>query len=461
MIEEISYEGIWWLPAKPEDQITGTLRFNQDKGANLDLIGSFVDHFEPGPITGKAFEADIILGKSANGKDITLYRCFETHSKTSFPGMTTSSLFAHAVFIGAHFDDAEKITFNRLSVRFTNLDEWVNVSGFNIKYDHKYRRVSVEHTIPDSITTTINSLKISLEFSRKGPGFTAVQKEASIKQEAFIRLEQDKPKPISDWTKLLYRFENFLALGTAEPTYPISVEGYNNKIVEKISEKEYPKSISIYYQLIGDPLKVKTKLPYDMFFTYKDIADRFEICLNSWFNKLEELEPVYDLYFGTLYNPHMYLDQRFLNLIQAIESYHRRMISNTELSEEDHKQRIDSILDVAPTEHSNWLKQILRYSNEPTLNKRLLDVLTLHNSAIKKFINKKKSFARKIVSTRNYFIHYDKSLAKEAARGRDLFNLTEKLDILLQICLLTELEFTPEAINAIVQKHSLKRIIED
>ncbi len=41
MIEEFEYKGIWWLPDKPKNRISGILRFTPNEGAILDLIGSF------------------------------------------------------------------------------------------------------------------------------------------------------------------------------------------------------------------------------------------------------------------------------------------------------------------------------------------------------------------------------------------------------------------------------------
>ena len=77
--------------------------------------------------------------------------------------------------------------------------------------------------------------------------------------------------------------------------------------------------------------------PYDMLFTFKDISDRFEILLKNWFEKADTLGPVYDLYFGTLYNPRMYLQHQFLSLIQAIEVYHRRKFEGKYLSDDDYE----------------------------------------------------------------------------------------------------------------------------
>jgi len=37
MLKPFEYEGIWWLPDKPEEQIEGTLRFDPSNGVNLEL----------------------------------------------------------------------------------------------------------------------------------------------------------------------------------------------------------------------------------------------------------------------------------------------------------------------------------------------------------------------------------------------------------------------------------------
>lgn len=83
MIEELKYAGVWWLPDKPEDRVSGTLRFTSDEGAILDLIGSFKDIKD----IDKVQRAEFILGLSSDGKNITLYKCVETGSRFSFPGI--------------------------------------------------------------------------------------------------------------------------------------------------------------------------------------------------------------------------------------------------------------------------------------------------------------------------------------------------------------------------------------
>jgi len=62
-----------------------------------------------------------------------------------------------------------------------------------------------------------------------------------------------------------------------------------------------------------------------MLFSYEEISDWTELILTKWFETSDKLAPIHELYFGSLYNSNMYLYHSFLSLVQAIESYHRRV----------------------------------------------------------------------------------------------------------------------------------------
>jgi hypothetical protein len=205
---------------------------------------------------------------------------------------------------------------------------------------------------------------------------------------------------------------------------------------------------------VSDIPKVpKTLLPFDMLFTFKDISDRFEVFLRNWFEKADLLEPVYNLCFGTLYNPRMYLEHKFLNMVQAIEAYHRRTMKNFELTEEQHKKRIEEILNAVPLEHKDWLENKLAYSNEPNLRKRLKEILEKFADVLDEFIPDNDSFIHKVATTRNYLTHYDERLKELSVEGEELYHFTQKLKILLEICLLKELGFTSDNIKSLISKN--------
>ena len=158
MMDKFEYEGIWWPPDKPEKQVSGTLRFTPNEGAILKLIGSFKDTKDI------MLKPEIILGISSNGKKITLHKCFETKSNISFPGLLTSSFYANEVFVGAHFQKSEDIKFRKLSIRYSYLDEWVDISGFNIQYPDK-KEVVIKYKQPEPIQASIGEdCKMFIDF---------------------------------------------------------------------------------------------------------------------------------------------------------------------------------------------------------------------------------------------------------------------------------------------------------
>lgn len=450
MIEEFEYKGIWWLPDKPKKRISGTLRFAPNEGAILDLTGSFKDIRD----INKILKSEIILGISSNGKEITLYNCFETKSSFSFPGFPTSSFYADMVFIGAHFQKLENIKFKSISVHYLHLDEWANISGFDIQPPLPDREVVIKYKAPEPIKASINDdYTIHIIIKAKNPTRSVVQKEVSITQKTYIQIKALEEKSFEEYMKVMNHIQNFLSLGVMEPVYPLIIEGTAEVCKTMIKDKPYYPPIKIFYRLTDISTVSKTLLPFNMLFTFRDISDRFEGFLKNWFGKAELLEPVYDLYFGTLFNPRMYLQNQFLSLVQAIESYHRRIMKNYESPEEEHDKRIEEILNTIPEKNKEWLKSRLEYSNEPTLRSRLREIFDEYPEIVNNLIEDKGAFIHKVVVTRNYLTHYDSSLRDQAAEREELYHITQKLKILLEVCLLAQLGFSFDDIKSLISRN--------
>ncbi|WP_039764939.1 HEPN domain-containing protein [Caldicellulosiruptor sp. F32] len=452
MIEKFEYKGIWWLPNKPNKQVSGTLTFTPEKGAILELIGSFKDLKD----MDKMLSPDIILGVSSSGKDITLYRCFETQSNLNLPSLSTSSFYANIVFVGAHFQKNENIRFRKLSIYYSNLDEWVNITGFKIGYDEK--EVTIKYNLPEPIQARIDdNFKLFIDFRVKGPTHSIVQKEATIKQSTYIRIEPLEEKSFDEYMNVLYHIQNFLTLGITKPVYPLVIEGITAANKKILNGKTYYPSVKVFYKVSDISKTCELLLPFYMLFTFSYISDKFEFFLRNWFKKVDLLKPVYDLYFGTLYNPRMYLEHRFLSLIQAIESYHQRTYGGKYLSDEDYKEVYNALVNAIPSDVRNdlrdRLKRYLKYGNEFSLRKRLEEIFDKYREILNVFIEKESVFIDKVVNTRHYLTHYDEKLKEQAANGEELYNLTQKLKILLEICLLTELGFSLDEIKRLFSEN--------
>ncbi|HOV32941.1 MAG TPA: hypothetical protein PLX23_06225 [Candidatus Hydrogenedens sp.] len=244
-------------------------------------------------------------------------------------------------------------------------------------------------------------------------------------------------------------------LGTTEPVYPLAIEGIteiNKRIIPINSDSSpcYP-PVKIFYRLMNIPKAYKSLSPYNMLFTLTDISDRFETFLKNWFDKADLLEPFYNLYFGILYNPPTNPRPRFLSLIQAVESFHRRKFGGQYLKKEDYNKIYEVLTKAIPDDVvcdlKERLKEYLKYGNEFSLRKRLKGIFKEYQEILNKFIENQNAFIELVINTRNYLTHHDEELRESAANSKEITSLTERLKMLAEICLLTELEFSSEEIK--------------
>jgi hypothetical protein len=81
------------------------------------------------------------------------------------------------------------------------------------------------------------------------------------------------------------------------------------------------------------------------------------------------------------------LQAKFLNMVQALEAYHRRKEDMTQLDlpEKEHSMRVESIIGTVSPQYKEWLNDKLNYSNEISLRRRLKDILHIYEKIIAEF----------------------------------------------------------------------------
>lgn len=109
MNDKTEYKGRWWLPEKPEEQISGEIKFNVNEGTTLELDGAFEDYF-----IKTSYQINIVLGRLTDGRRVTLYKCIITSLKIST--YKTSKLHAKYFFEGFHFEKPEDLIFNEFDI---------------------------------------------------------------------------------------------------------------------------------------------------------------------------------------------------------------------------------------------------------------------------------------------------------------------------------------------------------
>ena len=117
-----------------------------------------------------------------------------------------------------------------------------------------------------------------------------------------------------------------------EPTYPKRIEASGDDI--EVSPGRITKERIFISVLNSAGASGREMHPADMFLIFPTIKDSFSSILEGWFSKAEALRPVHTLFFGSMYFSSMFPRFHFLNLIQAVETFHRDMRAGEYLSKE-------------------------------------------------------------------------------------------------------------------------------
>lgn len=469
MESSFEFDGSWWLPENPDHKIVGKASFTPGEIVKLDLIGIF-DH--PGlksPISLESPNLDLILGLTTDGKPITLHRCLSAGKRISFSGGSTSSFIAHFAYVGVHFHSVNEICFKKISVVFHNLGDWIGKSGFDVK--HVGSTIDLKYQKPTAVSLGVPGC--SLKFTTIGPGFEMERyNHVRITQKAAIEIVSEK-ESLDEYLVIIRHLQNFLTLAMAKPTYPCELNGIteaNKEIMEDGEAFYHP--VTIYYPVAGWPTHLKKVNYFEMLFTLPNVEHEIEKLLSSWFGQADRIQPVYDLYFSTLYDPGPYSEFRFLALAQAVETYHRRMMGGKYQPDEIYLADLyRSLLAAIPDEidisfRRSLVNGKLKYANEYSLRKRLHELLRrLSGYEFLNFVKDKKSgcqFVDQVVDTRNYLTHYSDDLKDDAVRdGAGLHWLAVKLRLILEICLLEDIGFSREKVTEIMSNsRNLRQVNE-
>jgi len=455
---------VWWLPEEPERKIAGVLTFSQDD-ISLELIG-ILPRPELKPDASGEVELSLgplsrerILGLSTGGKAFTLENCQVSSFNLSMPGFFTERLAPSLILEGAHYASGEEVVFDELSVRYTQLDAWVATSGLSLSLqgEEDLAGIDVSFRPPEHLVVELPQGTIEVAFSWQVSDRAPLGTEINVKQQAAFVVRFHEPTGLEQTLDCGYQLRNLVALGVGVPVTPVSIAGF---VLPPANAEPDPLTglaprklrINLFYRL-GNVPDVKDVHPAQMLFTLADARERLAALLENWFAKQELLRPVFDLYFGAVYNRQAFLEQRFLSLMQAIETYHRRTSAATDLPAADHERRLEEINEAVPAEHREWLEKKLKHSNELILRQRLEDVLERCPGVTQKLISsKKRSFVHRAVAARNYLTHYSPDLAQQAPVGMRLYPLTVQLQALIEMCLLRELGFGCEEIDGFFER---------
>ena len=427
--EEIKKLGYFWLPSTPNKRVPGTLTIADGGKIKLETIG----YFDENPTLastnrgfGEAVEEKMIVGQINPNTQVTLVTCcYRYYPELIFGSTAKLIVFAEKAFLGVTYDDQTLVLFNTFQFSVEGIDEWAGLSGIHVDRQFEKRSATIKYSFPEEIPLNLNNgMRLSVTFSCTLPGFPTTT-EAKITHKTYFKLTSEQAIPVDNFISIARKITTLLCFAIDQIVCIEQISVTSNAICQDINGQSQPVPISLYYQdrpYAKDAPKIKW---HGMLFMYPQIKENAEQIINKWLKIYDETSWGLNEYFLSKAGTSEYLEGLFLDLVQGLEAYHRR------------------IADIEST------------SRERTLEQRIESIIKLFK--VKKLFGEKeeqKKLVQRIADTRNYLIHYEENLAKKAAKGEELGQLYYKAEVIFQLYILHILNFTPEQIQFIVDNNN-------
>ena len=432
MISKVEYKGEWKLPTD-DNWVNGTLKFDPVLGSVLELFGTF----NPGIFDRNSKE--IILGKTTEG-DVTLVDNWYRRKKQIHNGITIGTYKPILIFQGHHFDDLSFIKFTNVTFGIFNLFQYFNLTGQKYDIRNEARSYEIKYDEIKQIDFLIDD-NFKGEIFFDGPlTIGGNYNEIELKEEAYVRFNYKYEKSYEQILVDISKLVDLITLLTFEQSFPTFITFENFKLTERINKLEKSKKVYCFYEHANYDKKHKLRKGGHLV-DYENILKSFPEIIQSWFKLYEDTEQVIRLilkYFKTKYK---FSPDKFVDVVRALESYHRIHLNNERLPEKKFNELVATILEQTDLNDDDSIRLQQRLlGNEPNLKNRIEELVKKNPTEfISTKIEKFNKFCRQTTDSRNYYTHYDPKKKKKALEGRELSNLTNLNRAIVISCLLNHI----------------------
>lgn len=380
------------------------LYLNEDEGGNLCRVT--VDQAIASTLI-LPLEFTYLLGELDNGYRFTLYKAIRTAHKV-YP-QANIDIFeyqADYIFSGIRMNERER-SFHSVSYVLSNIIHWGGITPFEI--DREYRlglNASGDiHEVLYSDDEYCISYSV-IASKRMISRHDLMQEEITLRQQgAIIITSNKKEQEIAYFDERFNKIRQLIEYVTLMRINVEAISAQSSNYIHQINEDyAYQQDIAIY----GPDIHKMSE--------NEDINNRQRFYLASMRELIEhhsfmhyldihsKLQPVIDLYLEPI-ESHQSARRSFLNIVQALETYHSRFIV-ADIS--DYKTRVAMLVEATYGDKDALQGLLLSCKRTLTLRDRLADLLYADGQLYFETGDISRSeFPKVIADTRNYYIHYD------------------------------------------------------
>jgi hypothetical protein len=435
-MEHTELRGIWWIPDQ-ESRLSGTLSLSDSDGLiheGIVIGGSFAE----------LADFPVMWGTTTEGRIVTLQDC-EHLTSWANKGVRSFRCRPSVAYIGDHFAQTSTACFRRAEVSFSRLLEWASIEYFEETVQERQQPggdsiLSFHFRYPEPIEAQTAYASISLAHSLTRKGWRA--EPLVLTPSIYFDVVCPEPLPFERWLSQIVRpLQNLITFATLRPN-GIS-ELYFYPAFDPISPPEEisnHRPIQVLFHTFNSETAPTERLwRMDGLFTLPEVMDQWADILERWLELAQDLGYTFDAFFATDYSDSMYLEHKFLTLVQVAESFHRRRYKGKRLPKQEHRRKVHEIVAAVPEEYRNWIRGLLQTSNEPSLLLRLQDLVQRTQPVVAPLLPDVSTFPQRVRDLRNELTHQTGLRGGTDERFTEIMDYTYVLSVIVRTCILLEL----------------------
>lgn len=413
-----NFKGYWWLPANPECQWFGNVRWRPGESPKLKLHYRTVDEATAAP----PLQTESLFGLDEGGTPLSVLRLGSSGGvRSGF--LSEREYTAGHIIKGIHVADRDKFRAHRFNLRLQYLGAWLREEGFQ-SLDPQETGFNIRYSRPaDRSFEIANGVTVHLcHYARS----SARNRERKMSYDIFFAMEK---KHFFSW-KQAYRsigalitFLHFACLRRVKST-GVTFENLDHTF--SIGEQRYPKMIDVFNAGIEAPQKENLHED-DFVFMFDDVEKRFGKLLRDWLQFCIEQREALACYDATVYFS-LPDGLQLISITQAIEAYHQRFY---------------------------------RPKTDVKFKDRISQLCSIQRQRVEQVVGDIDQFATVVTDSRDYYTHHHPSIRNRGtvAAGRKLTMMSYHLQFIFRLCVLSQFGLERDRFGVLL--HQLpKRIVE-
>ena len=461
LYDSFTERGLFWLPEKRDDEIAGTLTYDPEKRAVLELLGVFGelrDAFTRACGGTNRDEEAVIHGVTTKGKPVSLLHAHDTNRQFPMPGIPHETWSSNLLVIGAHITSAdEEAIFTKSYFRFEDIETWLEHAPFTRTFDDAARSVTVVAETPREVAFAAHA---DFDVSSVGSLYSSDKPAThyTLDVTSQMAITAHEPQSLNWHLDRAARLQELASLCTGH-YLPLTAFELRGPEEELSGGRTRAREVHFYALMIhGDserPQSTKRRTPM---VTGPELIRFAPDAVQSWFDQFDAFSPALRLFFTITGERQMFTNIRLLLAIQALEVFHRRTSGESVMAEDAFEAFFEAMVAAIPPGTSpamhEKLQSLYRFANEPSLKQRLRSIVAALTEEFGErpggFDGK---FIRKLVDTRNYYTHFSEDLSRRTLDGEGMYWATRRVVLLLTLLFLQRLGLAAGDIKPLLKRH--------